>query len=357
MLISPPLIGIDVGSSSIKIVELKGGVNKKLTSCVLEPLTPGIIVNGAIANPDAFTESLSNALKAGKIGTRGKRAALSLGGSSVIIKKLEVDPGVGKADLADQVFYEAQQHFAEDFDSTYYTFYKQPPVSNSSTTSPVLLIGAKSEVVDEYVMCVRNAGMRVGLIDCDVFSTFNMFEENYGIFENLIALINVGASATQITILANGVFLFSRDVSIGGEDYTSKISDALSCDRMAAEEKKLQVCSGRQAPDSHLTEIFTDLNDQLVSEIKMTLDFFFQSGDVPPELNVLSGIYLVGGGARTLGLDAAIAAAMQIPIKIVDPFHKLNTGNVVKDPDAFTYESSSFGVAIGLAKRKFKDSE
>ena len=185
------LIGIDIGSSAIKVVETSRHNNAKILHLGYEKLQPDIVVNGSINQREQLTDSLKRAMKKSKTTTTGKRAALQLGGSSVIIKKLDVDQKTTKADLADQVFYEAQQHFAEDFDNTYYTYFKMNPVSSHAASCPLLLIGAKSEIIEDYISAIHEVGLKVGLIDCQVFSVYNSFAFIMVIFVSLLSIINV----------------------------------------------------------------------------------------------------------------------------------------------------------------------
>ncbi|MBP9706152.1 MAG: type IV pilus assembly protein PilM [Oligoflexales bacterium] len=351
------LIGIDIGSSAIKVVETSRHNSSKILHLGYERLHPEVVVNGAINQREQFTESLQRAIKKSKTNTTGKRAALSLGGSSVIIKKLDVDQKTNKADLADQVFYEAQQHFAEDFDNTYYTYFKMNPISNHAASCPLLLIGAKSEIIEDYISAIHDVGLKVGLIDCQVFSVYNAFEFTMGIFDSLIALINVGASSTQVSLIMGGSLLYTRDISIGGNEYSNRLSDALRMSQEQADIKKINISSGREPNTDALQNIFTELNDQLVTEIKMTLDFFFQSGEAPIEVGPLSGAFVVGGGAKTLGLDAAIAAILQVPVRLVDLLSRFDLSKTKGNFSETNNNSMIFGVGAGLAMRKFGDAE
>ena len=237
-MLNQPLIAIDFGSSAIKVMELSGRGQKKLRAIGLETLPAGAIVDGVIQAQEDVENTLSALLKKLKIGTRARRAAISLGGSVVKLKRIDV-PVSADADIGEQVFYEAEQHFDLDISEIYFDFWKLTPGPNENGEQPVLLVGAKRDTVEQYVSCLRGAGLRTGVVDCDVISASNMFEYNYGVVDGLVALINIGASNTQVSILSNGVHMYTRDVAIAGEDYTNQISDALGMERDSAEALKV----------------------------------------------------------------------------------------------------------------------
>ena len=354
------LIGIDFGSSNLKLVELRGKGRRKLFRLGLQPINQDSILGGVVNDEEGVSKSLAALVKRMGIATFGRRVALSLGGTSVIIKKIEVETNINKTDLADQVFYEAQQHFQDDFDNTYYTHYKMPPLLPGNPTSPVLLVGAKSSVVEQYIKIIRSVGLRVGVIDCDVFCLSNMFEYNYGVSNSLSALINVGSSFTQIILIANGQFLFTRDISLGSHEYTRHIAEQLGRDSKIAEEIKVEcVINPHENPVSpEVQKIFRDLNDQLVNELKLTIDYYLQSGEAPAEFTQIGQVFLIGGGALTLGLDIAVAAALQVPVRILDPFYNvLRAGSLKGDGITLSRCPTSFGVAVGLALRQLNDNQ
>jgi len=199
--------------------------------------------------------------------------------------------------------------------------------------------------------------MRCGVVDCDVFSTSNMFEYNYGVVPGLAAIINVGASTTQVSVVAGGEYLYTRDVPIGGDEYTYQISEVLGIDQGNAETLKVAASLGDNSAPQELQQVIGDLNDQLVSEIQMTLDYFSQSGEVSLEDSKMNNLFLTGGSSRVLGLDAALAAAVQVPVQILNPFQNIEVNPKKFQMNYILMQGHLYGVAVGLGMRAMSDNE
>ncbi len=359
-----PLVAIDIGSSAIKLVVLTGGKQRTLHAAGLEVLPAGAVVDGLIVDAVVVGEVLRTLLKRLKIGTRGRRAAISLGGSSVLIKKVMI--AAKDKELAEQVFYEAEQQFQADMADIYFDFYALPeaPVAADPTNAkapvddkgqPVLLVGAKREMVEAYLALVRSLGMRTGVVECGAFSVANMFEYSYGNVQGLTALVNVGAALTQLSLVANGNYVFTREIAIGGDDYSRRIMELLSVDRPNAETLKVAISQGDANVPQQLHQVLGELNEQLVAELQVCIDYFFQNAEATDRAAGLNSIYLVGGGARTLGLDAALAATLQIPVQIVNPFQRLEINPKKFSTDYLMMQGHLYGVAVGLGLRALND--
>lgn len=345
-----PLIAIDVGSSAVKIVELSGGQSKKLLTMGMEIMPQGAITDGNIDNPELVAEVVRNLLKRLKISTRGRRVALSLGGSSVLIKRVMI--GVSENTLEEQIYYDVQQHFQVDPAEIYFDYVILGSAEPGKET-PVLLVGSRRELVENYIAMVHALGMRAGVIECDVFSVSNMFEFNYGVVEALSAIVNVGAMVTQVALLSRGEYVYTRDIAIAGEEYSRRIMDALGCDRTSAEALKIGASLGANDVPPEVGQIITEINEQLVSEVHLTVDYFMQSGD--SQSGPLASVFLTGGGARALGLDAALAAVMQVPVQVVNPFQRINVNPRKFNVDTIMQQGHVYGVAVGLGLRALGD--
>lgn len=345
-----PLVAIDIGSSAIKVVELSGIKQKKLLRVGLEILPPGTVMDGMIQNQDQVILILGELMKKLGIRTRGRRVALALGGSSVMIKKVAITGG--EQGVAEQIPYEVEQHFQVEQGDIYFDHYQLP--GDEGPDANVLLVGAKREMVEQYLSVVHAVGMRTGVVECGVFSVANMFEYNYGVHEGLTALVNIGASVTQVALVANGQYLFTRDVAIGGEEYSRRVMEQMSVDRDNAENLKIAVSQGDGNSSADLQKLLGEINEQLVSEVQVTIDFFFQSGDAAGHTG-LSSLFLTGGGSRILGLDAALAASLQIPVQILNPFQRVEVNPRKFQMDYISMQGHLYGVAVGLAIRNSGD--
>ncbi len=349
------LVAIDIGSSAIKVVEMTGQKQKKLRAIGLELLPAGAVVDGMIQNLETVETVLKNLLKKLKIRTGGRRAALALSGSSVLIKKVGIQ--AKNADLAEQVFYEAEQHFQADMAEIYFDYTELDAVVSAGTEQPVLLVGAKREMVEQYIGLMRSVGLRTGVVECSAFSVSNMFEYNYGVVEGLTALVNIGAATSQVSLVTHGNYVYTRDLAIGGDEYSRRIMELLAVDRANAETLKVAVSQGDGSVPDELHKVLGEINEQLVAEIQVTIDYFFQSGDPASKDTGLTSIFLTGGGSRILGLDAALAAALQIPVQIVNPFQRVDVNPKKFQMDYILMQGHLYGVAVGLSLRAIGDND
>lgn len=349
-----PLIAIDIGTSSIKMIELGGRHARELRAIGLETLPPGTVVDGTIQDVETVERIIRELLKKLKIITTGRRAAIAVGGNGVIIKRVNVDTSKG-TELAEQIFYEAEQHFQHDMADLYFDYHELQPANKESTKKPVLLVGAKREVVELYIAAVRGAGLRVGVVDTDVFSVSNMFEHNFGMTEGLVGLVNIGATITQVSLVWRGQYLYTRDIAMGGQEYTRQMVDQMKIDRDNAESLKISASQGDGSVPAEAQKIFSSVNDQLVSEIKSTIEYFFSGGEMPVETGPLQAIFVTGGGSKMLGLDAAIAATMGTTVKILNPFHRIDVNPRKFQLDYLLMQGHLYGVAVGLGLRGIGD--
>ena len=354
MIFSRSLVAIDIGSSAVKLLEVAGPQHSRIKSIGAEKLPSGAVHDGLIQDPPVVRAALKRLIRRLGISTFARRVSLSLSGSSVMIKKIVV---LRKDDstLEEQVFFEAEQQFQHNLADLYYNHYVMTPNPDEHTQVAVVLAAAKRELVEQYVTLIRSTGLRTGVIDCAVFAATNMFEFNYGLAKGFIALVNVGANLTLVSLFNNGEYLYTREVATGGEEYSRKIMGVTGMSRDEAESLKIALSLGASKMDETLQPAFAEASDTLVCEIQTTIDYYLQTGEAPPQLQSIDHIFLTGGGAYSLGLDAAIAASLQRPVHIVNPFKRFDIGT---KPDQVRYVAAHghmFSVALGLALRKMYD--
>jgi type IV pilus assembly protein PilM len=348
------LISIDIGTSCVKMIELTGRSTKTVKTSGVEVLEPGIVVNGRIEDQPALVAALNRLAKKLKIITKGRRCALSLGGNSIVVKRALLENINDEMDLNEQVRYEAEQHFQYDLEELFFDYYPMKEFANDTGT-PVIICGAKQEIVQSYIEAVRELGMRVGVIDSDVLCLANMFQHNYGEVQGLSAIVNVGASGTSVSLMFDGQYLYTREIPTGGDYYTSQISESLGIDKNQAENLKVTAASSSGETPQDLMNALGEINEQLVNEIGQCVDFYFQSGEAPQEVEDLENIFLVGGGARVLGLDAALAAKNNVPVNVLNPFHKIEVNSKKIGMDYILTQGHLYGVSVGLGLREMND--
>jgi len=347
------LIAIDIGSSAIKAIEVIGSGQKKLNAFGFELLPQGAVVDGAVKDRAVVENALIRVLKRSGISYKGRRAAVAVSGSGVLMKNVMIGVKDG-ASLEQQVFYEAEQQFAQDIQDLYMS-HSVIGGPNEAGETPVLLVAARRDIVEDIIGTVRATGMRTGVVDCGTLAIANMFEYSYGAVDSMIFLANIGANLTQICLVSQGQYLFSRDISLGGAEYTRRISQALNVSFDNAESLKLSASSQDGVAPPEVTQIITELNEQMVGELSSSLNYYLSGGAAAGAAGP-THVFLVGGGSRVLGLDAAIAASMQLPVQLMNPFQRVSVGGKIPI-DKMMSQSHLFGVAVGLSMRSMDDSD
>ena len=353
-----PLVALDIGSSAVKVVELTGRAPRRLRAIGLDVVPPGVIVDGVIQRADVLKGVVSELLKRLRIHPRGRRAALALSGSSVLIKRIEI--AAKGAELAEQVYYEAEQQLKTDMNEIYFDYSvlsesHQPTegvAPGGDGGQPVVIVGAKREMIEGYIALMRDLGLRTGVVECAALSVANMFEHNYGPSSGLTALINVGASATQVSLVDGTDYLFTRDVPIGGEEYSRRVMEALGVERNHAEALKVGASIGDGSAPADVARMLAEVNDQLTAEVQLTRDFYAQGAGAGRSL---AQAYLTGGGSKVLGLDATLAAGLQVPVQIANPFQRIGVDPKRFQMDYILQQGHLFGVAVGLGLRAVGD--
>lgn len=341
------VIGIDLGSSSVKLVQLKqakGGYT--LQNVGIHPLPPEAIVDNTIMDSGAVVDSIRGLVR--EMGIRTVDAVAALSGNSVIIRKILLQ-SMPAEELEEQIHWEAEQHIPFDINDVNVDFQILGPDASDPSKMHVLLVASKKDVVNDYVTVFAEAGLKLSVLDVDSFAVQNAFELNHEhTSEETVALINIGASLININIVRDGICLFTRDVQMGGQLYTDEIQKNFGVSSVEAESIKLR----RDHPEkSLLEEILGRGNDTLTSEIKRSLDFFSaNSFDTP-----INRICLGGGAAKTPFLRETIEQRLDLPVEFIDPFRKISIDEKLFDRGHLDQIATLVVVAVGLAMRRAGD--
>jgi type IV pilus assembly protein PilM len=346
------LIAVDIGSSAIKLLELSGqGVQRKLKNFAMEVLPRGAIENGSLVDADAVVSALKRCVS--KIGAKGRRAAVAVSGNGVVLKKVRITPGKD-ASVEEQVNFHASQAFQIDLADLYYDFAELGASPVNSIDVEVLLVGARRELIEQYIGLVKSAGLNLGVIEAAPLSLANMFEMNYGVVDGLISMISIGASRTQVSFIESGRYLYGHDIPIGGEAYTSAIMQTLNIARDSAESLKISAAMNPSAVSVDVRKVLDETSQAIVHEIRQIFSFFSGSPD-SEGASPLKYTFLTGGASRTLGLDAAIAASLGTPVYGTNPFQKIELNTRKFQLDQMMGLSPFFGVSVGLGFREKGD--
>jgi type IV pilus assembly protein PilM len=339
-----PLVGLDIGSSAVKAVELKKTKEGyELTSVGLEPLSPETVVDGAIIDALSVSSAIDRIYQSQKI--RAKDVATSVSGHSVIIKKITL-PLLEDDELYDQVYADAGQYIPFDIADVSLDYQVLEPTPTGDGYE-VLLVAVKRDKINNYQSAL--IGRSLAMVDVDAFALQNTFEVNYEPDPAAtVALLNIGASVMNINIVRGGVPLFTRDVSVGGNQYTDALQKELELSFEDAENlKRGQPVAG--VGEEQKAGVLRSVSEILVLEIQKTFDFFRASAGSEP----IGHIYAAGGAARTPGLLEMLREEFQMPVDEIDPFRRI-TYNPGKFSDEYIREiAPRLAVCVGLGLRSF----
>jgi type IV pilus assembly protein PilM len=342
------LVGVDIGASSIKVVQLKE--NRKRLSVIrygYADLPPQTIVDGHVMNAGVITESLSKIFTDEKISQ--KDVAIGVYGQSVIVRKITV-PMMTPAELDEQISWEAEQHIPFDIkvmSIDYEVLRKRPEAGQMD----LLLVAAKKDEINDYASIVRDAKLRPVIVDINAFTIQNIFEQQYGLPEaGTVALLNVGAAVSSLNIVSRGVSAFTREITNAGQAITEEIRKQCN---VAYEQAEAYKCGGgpTEIIPQEVHQIITQACDTLAGEIQRSLDFYLAtSGE-----SEISQIYVSGGSAYLAPLAKSIEKRARVPVQLFDPLSNLTVdAKTVKEAD-LRKRAAQLVVALGLSLRCDKE--
>ena len=343
------VIGLDIGSSSIKLVELMEGKNGfKLQSLGISPLPPEAIVDGALMDSVTIIDTIRDLITTSKVKT--KDVVTSVSGHSVIVKKITL-PLMTEGELEESIRWEAERYIPFDINDVNIDFQIFGSNPENPEVMDVVLVAAKKDIINDYVSVIMEAGLNPVIIDIDAFALENMLAINYDIGkEEVVVIANVGASTTNINILKNNISSFTRDIFKGGNQITEDIQRQLHVDYDEAERvkvgSKIDVTSR-----SIIQNLLKTASESLALEIRNSLDFF-QSTTAYEKINKL---YLSGGGSKIKDFDIILQQEIGIPVEIVNPFTKIEYSEKNFNAEYLREIGPIMAVGVGLASRKVGD--
>jgi len=345
---SKNVVGLDIGSSAIKLVELKEkkGGTYQLVKLGLERLSPEAIVDGSIMDSSMVVETISklNSEKA----VKNSNYATSLSGHSVIIKKISL-PAMSPEELAESIQWEAEQYIPFDINDVNLDYV--PLNTGTGDNVEVILVAVKKEKINDYTSVISQTGKIPALVDVDAFALQNAYEYNAdGDESKVVALVNIGASVTNVNVISHGNSMFWRDITFGGNQYTDAIQRELSLSFEQAEELKRGHTVGEHTIQQ-VIPILNSVSEDFAGELRKTLDFFTATSGA----DRVDEIVLAGGGSGVLNLDAILRDKFGISVTILDPFRRIQVDESAFNPEELAEIAPSMAVAVGLAMRKLGD--
>jgi len=341
------MVGLDIGSSSIKAVELRRAGNELAVSkLAIEPLPPEIVVDGAIVDPGHVSNSIAKIFNENQI--TAKQVATSVSGHSVIVKRISL-PTMTDEELESAIPIEAGQHIPFDIAEVNLD-YQVLESAGESPTMDVLLVAVKKDKILNYTNVVALAGKSAAVVDIDAFALQNAYEYNYNPPENTtVALLNLGASVMNINITRGRTPLFTRDVSVGGNQYTDSLQKELDLAYQDAQNVKEGIPVSGVSEDARIP-IMKSVSEIIVLEIQKTFDFFRATAAGEH----IQKLYLAGGSAKIDGLADLLKQELGIPVEELNPFRLVQFERTGKTGEEVAVNPPRMAVAVGLALRSFE---
>jgi len=338
------IVGLDIGSSCIKAVELKKGKGEITVAHLgVEPLASDIVVDSMIVDSTAVSNAITKIFT--ESGIKGKLVATSVSGHSVIVKKISMAT-MSDQELAAVIQTEAAQHIPFDIQDVNVDF----QILSDDLSGPqmdVLLVAVKKEKILNYTNVLSMAAKSAALVDIDAFALQNCYEYNYEPAPgSTAALLNLGASVMNINIVKGSTPLFTRDVSVGGNQYTDALQKELDLSFDDAESLKLGRKVGTVSEDAKMP-ILQQVTEIIVLEIQKTFDFFRATASGEH----IERLYVAGGSSKVPGLVEALRQEFSLPVEVLNPFQRVNPG---AGGELIEQNAGQLAVAVGLALRSFE---
>jgi type IV pilus assembly protein PilM len=342
------LVGLDIGSRSVKaaqVVESKHGSTLKHFGIVDIP--HGAIEEGTINDPESVAESIQQLFKSYNI--RESNVAVSIGGYSVIVKKINVQT-MAEEQLQETIHFEAEQYIPFDISDVNLDFQILGESETNANQMNVFLVAAKKEMVNDYINLVNMAGLNPCIVDVEAFALQNTFEANYDTQDDNIALIDIGASKTSLNILKGNSSVFMRDVSLGCGQINHKIMSLIECAFEEAEQLKYGDNPDKLSPED-LKGIVSSVVADWCTEIRRAIDFFYSTY---PE-DQIKRIILSGGGANIAEFRELLATEASAEVESLNPFQNFQLDGKNFDDDFIKQIGPQAAISMGLAMRKVND--
>ncbi|MEP6920697.1 MAG: type IV pilus assembly protein PilM [bacterium] len=339
------LVGLDIGSSSVKAVELqRKGSSLQLVSLGYENLQPDTIVDGQIMELNNVSNVITSIFNEHSIKTL--RVAAGVSGHSVIVKNI-VLPQMSEEELQESFSWHAEEHIPFDIADVNLDY---QVIGHTSDTLNVLMAACKSDKIANMKQAIQLAGKTPVVIDIDAFALQNCYEVNYQPQPGqVVALLNIGAATMNINIL-NGVrSVFARDASVGGSQYTSLLQKELGLTFEQAEAVKRGYAMPEGVEARPIQPIIETVSDILALEVRKTMDFYRATAEEGGES--IQKILIAGGGSKLPGLAEYLGKRFEIPVEVFDPFRQIEVDSRKFDPDYMREVVSEMAVAVGLALR------
>lgn len=345
---SPGLIGVDISSSAVKVLQLsKSGTRYKVEHYAVEPLPPGAVVEKNLVDVSAVGEAIRRAIT--RSGSKVKNASAAVAGSSVITKIIPMSADLHGSDLESQVELEAPNHIPYPIEEVRMDFEVIGPMPGNPDSNQVLLAASRSDIVEARVDALEIGGLTAKVMDVEAFAVENAFAllaDQLGASGDtgVVALIDSGATMTTLTVLKNGRSIYTREQVFGGKQLTDEVMRRYG---LSYEDAGLAKRQGG-LPESYEDEVLEPFKESLVQQTSRLLQFFYAASDY----NRVDQIVLAGGNAAIAGLAQQVEEQLGVPTMVANPMAHMTLGARVQAP-ALAQDAPALMIAVGLALRSF----
>jgi type IV pilus assembly protein PilM len=346
---SKALIGLDISSSAVKLVELAeaGGGQIRLERYAIEPLPRDAVTDGNISSMEAVAESIRRAWR--RMGSSTKQVALALPAAAVITKKITLPAGLREMEMEVQVESEANQYIPFAIEEVNLDYQLLGMAGTGADEVEVLIAASRKEKVEDRVAAAESAGMRAVIMDVESFASQAAFdlikrrlpEAGKG---KVVAMVDIGAQMMKVTVLRDDSVLYSREQAFGGNQLTQDISRSYGMSQEEAEAAK----RSNSLPENYEYDLLRPFSDSVALEISRALQFFFTS----TQFNQVDHIILSGGCAVIPGIDQVVAGRTQVTTEVANPFVGMSLSQRIR-PKNLAADAPALLVACGLAMRRF----
>jgi type IV pilus assembly protein PilM len=338
--------GLDVGSSSIKMVELDGKINNlNLVSLGYENLPDNTIVDGQIMELNVVSEVIQNVANNHQVNS--DRVVTGVSGHSVIIKNIVLPP-MSQDELEESIDWHAEEHIPYDLSDVSLDY---QVTAETPEATYVLIAACKRERIENIKQAIQLAGKTPVVIDVDTFALQNCYEINYQPDDSqVVTLLNIGASTMNVNIVKGNRSLFSRDITVGGSQFTDVLQRSLGLSFQQAEAIKRGVSDVVEGIEEKAIEpLMNNVTEIVAMEIQKTFDFYRATTE-DAEM-VVQKILISGGGSKLAGLAEDLSTRLELPVEVLDPFRQIKVDTRKFDPDYLSEIMPDMAVAVGLAVR------
>lgn len=342
------VLGLDISSSSIKVLELSRNGNRyRIESYAVEPLPPNAVVEKNITDVEAVGEAVRKAIK--RAGARSRNAAVAVAGSSVITKVIPMPNNLSDDDMHSLIELEANQYVPYPIEEVSIDFEVLGPSEKNPDTVDVLLAACRTETIDMRTAAVESSGLEPKVVDVEAYATENAFQllldqvPDQGVGKT-VAIIDIGSTMTTMNVIHDNKLIYTRDQVFGGKQLTEEIMRRYS---LSYEEAGMAKRQGGLA-ENYESEVLEPFKEAISQQVSRSLQFFFGSS----QYNTVDQIILAGGSASIPGISELIHARLDTETVIANPFASMSLSPQVK-PQSLSNDAPALLIACGLALRSF----